>query len=76
MSENNKFAYKFTNKQTGKFKFGLLHTAGEGFLLFRTTDGEDIRIENPNQDFAIKENDTYFVVLEENYEGPLPTWDN
>ena len=69
-----KDAYKFTNKETGEVKFGLLHTAGEGFQIFRTVDGSDIRVENTDMKGDNLTNDTYTVELVHDYDGELPTW--
>jgi len=75
MDENRKGAYKFTNKLTGEVKYGLLHTSGVSFDIFRTTDGEDIKMENPDMTGSITKNGGYEREWDETYAGPFPTWE-
>ncbi len=75
MSETQKGAYKFTNRETGEVKFGLLRKSENGFDIFRTVDGEDVVVENKDMKGELSNHSTYNIERDEEYTGPFPTWD-
>lgn len=76
MNENEKFAYKFTNKVDGTVKYGLAKVIADKLVTFQTLDGELIEMSNPLDNGTFLSNPNYYVELEMPYTGELPTWGN
>jgi len=60
--------YTITNKETGETKDVILHTAGDGFVLFAEkaegdawTNAETYRFENPDKNDETLTSDTYTI---------------
>ncbi len=66
--------YKFTNKKTGELQYGIPHTFGHNYVEFRLNSGENVRVENPDQDGHALTNEEYDLAVDESYSGKLPTW--
>lgn len=69
-----RFAYKFTDKETGEERFGLLLKSGDGVDTFRTILVLDVDVSNPDGTGIVSETEKYTIEKVENYKGTLPTW--
>lgn len=74
MTDNQKFAYKLTNKTDASVKYALVKKVADKLVTFQTLDGELVEFTSPLDNGHFLSHPTYYIELEMPYEGELPTW--